>query len=138
MVGADKNYLLPEHDGLIESWDSDTIFVNPPYGTDKSRGTRISQWFDRMVDAASRGSQVIALVPVATNTAHWKESVFPHASAICFLAAPRLKFWINGVADPKGAPMACAVIYWGSRAEAFERAFSRHGAVVILRTKVAA
>lgn len=131
-VHADREYRLPERDGLTESWDATTIFVNPPYGTDKIRGTRIADWFAKMVDAAERGSEVIALVPVATNTGHWKQSVFPHASAVCFLSAPRLRFYLDGTEDPKGAPMACAVIYYGSRSQAFAEEFSQHGAVLFL------
>lgn len=92
-----------------------------------------------MVDAAQSGSEVIALVPVATNTGHWKRFVFPSASAICFLSAPRLRFYLDGVEDPKGAPMACAVIYYGNQVQRFAHEFSQHGAVrplheAVLRT----
>lgn len=132
LVHADVEYRLPEHDGLVESWDFPTIYVNPPYGNDKSRGTRIAHWFERMADASDAGSQVIALVPVATNTAHWKNFVYPKAAAVCFLYVPRLRFFINGVEDPKGAPMSCAVIYYGDDVDSFRGAFSEHGAVVPL------
>lgn len=132
LVAADKEYLLPDHDGLVESWEYETIFVNPPYGSDVSRGTRIAHWFARIHEAANAGSQVIALVPVAPNTNHWKHHVFPVASAICFLYQPRVRFYINGVEDKKGAPMSCAVIYYGEERERFAEAFAEHGAVVSL------
>lgn len=131
-VGADKEYHLPDHDGLVEPWDSPTIYVNPPYGNDTARGTRIAHWFARIAEAAAAGSEVIALVPVATNTAHWKRHVYPVASAICFLYAPRLRFYIRGAEDPKGAPMSCAVIYYGRNAATFGAVFSEHGAVLPL------
>ena len=132
LVKADKEYLLPDHDGLMESWDYPTIYVNPPYGIDKERGTRIAHWFERMSTAAKNGAEVIALVPVATNTLHWKEHVYPEAAAICFLYEPRVKFLINGVEDTKGAPMSCAVIYYGTSVTAFAESFKEHGAVVPL------
>lgn len=132
LVNAQVEYRLPVRDGLKEPWDMPTIYVNPPYGSDSERGTRIIHWFQRMVEAARQGSEVIALVPVAPNTRHWKELVFPVAQAICFLSAPRLKFYIEGQEDPKGAPMSCAVIYYGPRPSEFARSFSRHGAVVSL------
>jgi len=132
-VRADKEYLLPQHDGLLESWDYPSIYVNPPYGSDPTRGTRIAHWFSRMAEAAAAGSQVIALVPVATNTAHWKNHVFPVAAAICFLYQPRVRFYINGSEDKKGAPMSCAVIYYGSNAGGFAKSFREHGAVVTRR-----
>lgn len=133
MVGAEREYVLPETDGLSAPWDAETIYVNPPYGSDAERGTRIIHWFERMVEANWRGAEVIALVPVAPNTRHWKEYVFPHAAAICFLAQPRVRFYIRGVEDPKGAPMSCAVVYWGKDWKRFAKAFRRHGAVVPLR-----
>lgn len=132
LVRADKEYLLPDHDGLVESWDYPTIYVNPPYGSDKGRGTRIADWFARIAGAAESGSEVITLVPVATNTGHWKECVYPVARAICFLYVPRLRFYINGVEDRKGAPMSCAVIYYGEHIDSFTEEFSRHGAVIPL------
>lgn len=131
-VDAQVEYRLPESDGLRASWDYPTIYVNPPYGSDKQRGTRILHWFERIGEAASRGSEVIALVPVATNTSHWKRFVYPKAAAICFLYQPRVRFFIRGVEDSKGAPMSCAVIYWGDRQETFTQAFAQHGAVVSL------
>ncbi len=35
IVNAKTEYKLPEHDGLKESWDFPTIYINPPYGADK-------------------------------------------------------------------------------------------------------
>ncbi|MHB1166470.1 MAG: DNA N-6-adenine-methyltransferase [Candidatus Nanopelagicales bacterium] len=132
LVDARVTYQLPFHDGLKDSWDYETIFVNPPYGSDRTRGTRIAHWFERIATAARIGSEVIALVPVATNTGHWKRYVYPVATAVCFLYAPRVRFYIGGVEDPKGAPMSCAVIYYGKNLDAFAREFSEHGAVLPL------
>lgn len=132
MVGAMKEYSLPFSDGLRDPWDAKTIYVNPPYGSDRGRGTRIIDWFERIVDANRNGSEVIALVPVATNTKHWKEHVFPVASGICFLAQPRLRFYTGGEENRKGAPMACAIIYYGQDWNVFAEAFREHGAVLPL------
>lgn len=132
LVGARREYRLPEVDGLRADWDARTIYVNPPYGSDPERGTRIMHWFQRITSAVAEGSEVIALVPVAPNTRHWKEHVFPRASAICFLSEPRVRFYIRGREDPKGAPMACAVVYWGPDWHSFGREFRRHGVVMPL------
>ncbi len=136
LVDAKVSYALPANDGLAESWDFPSIFVNPPYGSDPNRGTRIAHWFARMSAAADAGAQVIALVPVATNTGHWKSFVYPVATAICFLYQPRLRFYIAGREDPKGAPMSCAMIYYGDNFDGFADAFRDHGAVVPLREAV--
>lgn len=131
VVHAKIEYRLPELDGLRESWNFPTIYVNPPYGTDKDRGTSIKTWLGQCVHAHEQfGSEVIALVPIAANTAHWKKCVFTKAAAICFLYDTRLRFLENGKDTGKGAPMACAMIYWGTHYERFYNVFIEHGAVV--------
>ena len=131
VVEADVEYRLPNNDGLKESWDFPTIYVNPPYGIDKEHGTTIKNWLSHCAHAnAEYGSEVLALVPVAANTAHWKKYVFTRAAGICFLYDTRLRFLENGRDVGKGAPMACAMVYWGSEFNRFYDVFIQHGAVV--------
>jgi hypothetical protein len=131
IVHANVEYKLPDKDGLAESWDYPTIYVNPPYGIDKERGTAIRDWLRRCAQANQRfGSEVIALIPVAPNTRHWKENIFGKSNSICFLADTRLKFIMNGGHSSKGAPMACAIVYWGNDGNRFYDIFSKFGAVV--------
>lgn len=134
IVHALTEYRLPERDGLFESWDYPTIYVNPPYGFDRTRGTRISSWLRRCSEARSiHGSEVLALVPVATNTQHWKKWVFGDATAVCFLSDTRLRFLVDGQDIGKGAPMSCAMVYWGTDYGRFADVFRSFGAVVDLR-----
>jgi hypothetical protein len=134
IVHAETEYRLPRHDGLSESWDFPTIYVNPPYGLDKDHGTSIKGWLGRCALAnKNHGSEVLALVPVATNTGHWKNHVFGKATGVCFLYDTRLKFLVNGKNGGKGAPMACAMIYWGIDFDGFFSIFARFGAVIDLR-----
>lgn len=128
VVGAVVEYKLPM-DGLHACWDMPSVYVNPPYGRDPERRTTIADWLRRCAECAGKGSDVIALVPVATNTGHWKSWVFPKASRVCFLSEPRVKFTIHGLAT-KGAPMACAMVYWGAQPDAFAAAFRPHGHVL--------
>ncbi len=131
IVKAKVEYRLPKYDGLKESWDYQTIYVNPPYGIDKVRGTTIKSWLARCAEAYEEySSEVLALVPIAANTDHWKKYVFTKARAICFLYDTRLRFLENGKESGKGAPMACAMIYWGDNYDKFYEVFIEHGAVV--------
>lgn len=131
IVNALTEYRLPDNDGLKESWDYPTIYVNPPYGSDRERGTTIKNWLAKCaLTHEKHNSEILALVPVATNTGHWKQSVFGQASAICFLYDTRLKFLENGLDVGKGAPMSCSMIYWGGRVEKFKNLFLDFGAVV--------
>jgi hypothetical protein len=134
LVGAETQYCLPEHDGLRESWDFPTIYVNPPYGADKERGTTIKHWLYKCAQAHKHyGAEVLALVPVATNTRHWKEYVWGRATAVCFLYDTRLRFLVEGKDEGKGAPMSCAMIYWNKNIDKFLEVFTDFGAVVDLR-----
>jgi len=133
-VGASTEYRLPDNDGLKCSWFFPTIYVNPPYGVDRERKTKIGDWLQRCSLAHQKyGSEVLALIPVATNTRHWKDFVWGSAAAIAFLGDTRLKFIIPGAGAGKGAPMACAMVYWGCHVPRFRYVFSHHGTVVELR-----
>lgn len=133
IVNAEVEYRLPT-DGLKESWAYRTIYVNPPYGTDRTRATSIRDWLQRCAEAhQAHQSEVLALVPVAPNTRHWKESVWGAARGLCFLADTRLRFLVRGKDRGKGAPMACAMVYWGQNFTLFREVFSAHGAVVRIR-----
>lgn len=131
IVEAQTEFKLPEKDGLKQKWNYPTIYVNPPYGADRERGTTIKNWLAKCALAHKDfNAEVLALVPVATNTGHWKQSVFGEASAVCFLYDTRLKFLENGLDVGKGAPMACAMIYWGEDYTKFYNTFIEYGAVV--------
>ena len=134
IVNAETEFMLPNHDGLHEEWNFKTIYVNPPYGSDHVSGTSIKDWLKKCaVSNLTYKAEVLALVPVATNTTHWKRFVFTRASSVCFLADTRLRFLECGEDVGKGAPMACAMVYWGERVAAFRTEFTQHGAVVDLR-----
>lgn len=134
IVHAKIEYRLPEKDGLEESWNYPTIYVNPPYGHDKENKTTIKHWLSMCAHAHKNyGAEVLALVPVATNTSHWKEYVWGHATAVCFLYDTRLRFLVDGRDEGKGAPMSCAMIYWNKCLDTFRDVFIEYGAVVDLR-----
>lgn len=134
IVQAEVEYRLPQQDGLKESWNFPTIFVNPPYGIDQERETSIKHWLYRCAAAhRNHESEVLALVPVATNTGHWKKYVFGRATAVCFLYDTRLRFLVEGRDEGKGAPMSCAMVYWGKNYEQFFDIFVQYGAVIDLR-----
>lgn len=128
IVKAKTEFLLPFNDGLLEKWNFKNIYVNPPYGIDKERNTSIKEWFKKTIETRIKyNSNIIMLVPVATNTNHWKQYVFGKANVICFLSDTRLKFLENGQDTGKGAPMACAMLYYGDNPNAFRTIFNNYG-----------
>ena len=124
IVDAETEYLLPKNDGLKEDWNFPTIYINPPYGSDRERKTTIKNWLAKCALTHSKyKSEILALIPVATNTSHWKQSIFGEATAICFLYDTRIRFLENGLDIGKGAPMSCSMVYWGNDYEKFYESF---------------
>lgn len=134
IVNARVEFQLPDIDGLNKEWNYKTIYVNPPYGANRNRGTTIKNWLKKCAEShAVYSSEILVLIPVATNTSHWKEYVFKYCSAICFLYDTRLKFRINKSELNKGAPMAICMVYYGSRLNRFKKIFSDFGSVINLK-----
>lgn len=127
LVGAEENFIYPENNGLIEKWNGDKIFINPPYG--RSKGKSLYDWLEKGLFEYEGGKEMIFLIPVATNTKHFKEIIFKKFSSICFLSDTRLKFYNEGAEDKKGAPMACCLCYLGYRKDNFKETFCEFGKV---------
>ncbi len=126
MINSTNKYILPI-DGLKESWDYKTIFVNPPYGKNIHNKTSIYDWINKGVVANKKGSELLYLIPVATNTRHFKDLIFKNSCGICFLNDTRLKFWSDGIEDKKGAPMSCCIVYFGKDYDKFQTIFNNSG-----------
>lgn len=128
LINAKTEYILPV-DGLLESWNFPTIYVNPPYGSDKKRGTTVKDWLKKCSEAHKiHCSQVLALIPVATNTRYWQKYIWGGGPrGVCFLYDTRLKFLLDGKEGGKGEPMGCAMIYWGSNFYKFSIVFKQFG-----------
>jgi hypothetical protein len=158
-VNPRKAYSLPERDGLVEPWDEQSVFVNAPFGycymhrasraiiaaktyrealTEKQRaeyrGSSIKDWVRRCADAAAEGREVFALLPAAVDTSHWHDFIFPRATAVCFFRGRVRYVRPNGQSGP--APMACALVNWGSNARRIDVAFKRYGHVWLLPHEV--
>jgi hypothetical protein len=125
LIDAKVKYILPTN-GLTESWNYKKIFVNPPYGRNTD-GTSIYDWIFKGVESYKNGNELLYLIPVATNTKHFKELIFKHAKGICFLNDTRLKFWSEGKEDKKGAPMSCCMVYFGNDYDKFQDIFENVG-----------
>lgn len=133
------------------------VFCNPPYSRthmhritkriatkeewkamDKTqraeyKTTTIYDWIKKAVEADEQGQDSILLIPASTDTAHWQELVFPHASAICFVEG-RIEFELpdDGRQKIKGAPApnASALVYFGDMPGRFARAYANVGWIV--------
>jgi len=116
-------------DGLQQDWTPyETIFINPPYGRDDLRKTTIKDWIFKADETFKEtNNEILALIPVATNTSHFKDIIFKSSTGLCFLSDTRLKFYYEGKESKKGAPMSCCIVYWGNDYKKFENVFSEFG-----------
>lgn len=61
IVHARVEYMLPKKDGLRESWNFPTVYVNPPYGIDRKHGKTIKDWLKKCEEAHRvHGADVLA------------------------------------------------------------------------------
>jgi len=120
-VQAVHKYMLPDADGLKESWqDFGLVYVNPPYSD-------VLTWMAKCEAEAASNTEILALVPSRTDTEWFQDFAFS-ANAICFWRG-RLRF----VGAPSTAPFPSVLLYWGKELEKFKEVFGRVGNVVILQ-----
>jgi site-specific DNA-methyltransferase (adenine-specific) len=77
-----KEFFTQEQDGLIQNWDNEIVFCNPPYGRELPR------WVKKASEA--RMGLVVMLIPARTDTRYFHEYIYGKAE-IRFLKG-RLKF----------------------------------------------
>lgn len=92
-------FFTEDEDGLSQSWEGFTSFVNPPYG----RG--IEKWIKKAYEESRKGdTKVVMLIPARTDTKYWHQYVMK-ADEIHFVKG-RLKFGDS----ENSAPFPSAVV----------------------------
>ncbi len=80
-----SKYYTEKEDGLIQSWQGETVFVNPPYGRE------IGQWVEKSyLESKKENTIVVMLIPARTDT-KWFHNFIYKKSEIRFIKG-RLKF----------------------------------------------
>ena len=93
-------FFTPSDDGLAQSWEGHTVFMNPPYGRE------IVQWMHKAAEeSVEHGITVACLVPSRTDPKWWHDTVMNYGADVRFVKG-RLKFGTNKT----GAPFSSAVV----------------------------
>lgn len=79
-----SKYFTSEDNGLVQSWEGETVFMNPPYGR------VIKDWVRKAYEESKKGSTVVCLLPARTDT-RWFHDYIYGKSEIRFIKG-RLKF----------------------------------------------
>ena len=106
-------FFTKEDDGLAQSWEGHTVFMNPPYGRD------ISKWIEKAYNESLKpDTRVVVLIPARTDTQYFHDyCVKGHVKFI----KGRLKFnkwkWIDGDylpwMDDNSAPFPSMLVFFG-------------------------
>lgn len=81
---CDLHY-TPEEDGLAQSWEGETAFVNPPYGRE------LKKWVKKCYEETQKpDTRAVMLIPSRTDTTYFHDYIYGKAE-IRFLRG-RIKF----------------------------------------------
>lgn len=79
-----KKFFTQEDDGLLQSWDNEIVFCNPPYGT------VLKHWVKKASEA--RGGVVVMLIPSRTDTRYFHDYIYKRDNVEIRFLKGRLKF----------------------------------------------
>lgn len=78
-------HFTPEEDGLKQSWQGQTVFVNPPYGKE------LKKWVKKSYEESKKfNTTVVLLIPSRTDTSYFHDYIY-NKSEIRFIRG-RIKF----------------------------------------------
>ena len=79
-----KRYFTKHENGLMQSWNGETVFCNPPY-------SGIAEWVRKAYEESlNKGTTVVLLIPSRTDTRYFHDYILDHAE-IRFIRG-RLRF----------------------------------------------
>ena len=93
-------YYTPEDDGLIQSWDNEIVFCNPPYGR------VIKDWIKKATEQV--GGVVVLLIPSRTDTRYFHDYLYQKENVELRFLKGRLKF--GGAKNSAPFPSLLAII----------------------------
>lgn len=93
--------------GLLQSWNGECVFMNPPYGSQV-----IGAWIEKARFATENGGcpLVVGLVPSYTESDWWHDHIWNRAE-VRFIRG-RISFKPGAPRSAGGAPFASAIIVW--------------------------
>lgn len=124
-VAAQRFDIRAGQDGLALDWPLGArVYVNPPY----KRG-QVKRFAAKCAAHARAGGEVLMLVNAGVGGLYWRDEIWPHIAAACFLC-PRVRFAKNGGGEYTENLADSVVCYFGSNPDAFTAAWRARGTVV--------
>ena len=79
-----NKFYTPKENGLLQNWNNEVVFCNPPYGRD------LKDWVKKCYIESKKGTVIVMLIPARTDTIAFHSFVY-HKAEIRFIKG-RLKF----------------------------------------------
>lgn len=99
-----SKYFTKVDNGLIQSWQGERVFMNPPFS--RKERIPIEPWVRKAREEAEAGALVVGLLPVRPDVQWWRSHVNGHADLR--YVEGRLKF--GGLKE--AAPFPSAIVLW--------------------------
>ena len=104
-------YYTPVENGLLQSWEGETVFVNPPYGRS------LKTWVRKCHNEATKDNTIVVmLIPSRTDTSYFHDYIY-NKSEVRFLRG-RIKF-VNPVTKKQkdSAPFPSMIVIFNNKGE---------------------
>lgn len=128
VVQAERYYSLQSGgSGLLECWQCDTLWLNPPYSA-----VEVSLFANKLLTELHHIDQAMVLVNACTET-RWFQAMLKDCDAALF-PSRRIQFWKPGETEtdrPKGRnEYRQCIMYWGRNVDLFSTLGNKIGVVV--------
>ena len=93
-----EKYFSKEDDALRQDWSGYTGWINPPYGSNKSK---LQDWIKKAhYEAEENGCTVVMLIPARTNTKWWHRYCMQAAEVRFLCGRPKFGNANHGLPQP--------------------------------------
>ena len=65
-----KRYYTKNENGLIQDWQNEIVWCNPPYGRE------INKWVEKAFNESAKGCVVVLLIPARTDTKYFHNFIY--------------------------------------------------------------
>lgn len=101
-----EKYYTEKENGLIQNWDGERVFCNPPY----SSGMQ-DQWVRKCYEHGTKGYLAVMLIPARTDTKRFHDYILNHENVEIRYIRGRLKFGDSS----NSAPFPSMIVIFGRK-----------------------
>jgi len=98
-----NKYFDQASNGLVQSWSSEVVWLNPPYGDGKHK---LVDWVKKAVAEKENGATTVMLIPARTNTNWFHDLCLKHGEVRFIRGRPKFGGASHGLPQP-----LCFVIF---------------------------